>query len=310
MSIDSANPVVAILRELEPVLSEHSIKLRGVDPREPRRWKTGVKPSQGSAQKVALTLWDDFALGDPKAVAVRDQIFTKIVTVIPNAPCELWMKSDPQSARSAFGEWFFRLAETGGGGQTLTLETVEVRVAPLDVKHLHPDNFLPVAHDLLPVKSRQMLRIYIKSNRPAFLYVFWISPNGTVKFVFPGDDEAPEQERAFLALPSATKGDVKAWKFDNTPGLETLVVLAREKPMSLIERNKMRTQMRLEEKLPNVAKIEPEPYPFDLADFIRSRGIDCREVTFSNPVLPRHQAVASQFGGVYDAGRCLSFLHV
>ncbi len=80
------------------------------------------------------------------------------------------------------------------------------------------------------MKAKQLLRIRIKPSRPAFIYVFWITPGGTVETNFPWkpgpseefrcDELAVEQEQrlASLDLPltlvtrrSCHKGARRCW---------------------------------------------------------------------------------------------------
>ncbi|MFO1512223.1 MAG: hypothetical protein U1F83_04805 [Verrucomicrobiota bacterium] len=316
------NPVVAILKELKPVFSELNRKMRGVDSREFRRWFKGkTEPSGESAQKVAFCMWDDLDLKNNSAA--REKIFRKIESVVPDAPCHSW-REDEKFDRSAFGDWFFRLADSwrGGGGpkEPLTLTTVEVLVAPLGARQ--PADFTPVTSNVLPVKAEQLLRIRITPSRPAYIYVLWINTLGIVETNFPWkvgpsdecrcDDLAVEQEQqlALLELPlPSVVGSLKAWSFDKSRGWETLVALARENPLQSKERKEM--LRRLKAKLPAAdakSRISPGPHPFELIP-IRTRGINSVEVTLNDPVLARHQTVAARLGPCYDAGQCLSFLH-
>ncbi len=317
-----ADPVVTILRELRPVFSEFNCKMRGVDSREFRRWFKGeTEPTGESAQKVAFSMWDDLDLKNNSNA--REKVFRKIEAAIPNAPCQSW-RLDEKFDRSTFADWFFKLADVGNEGKDpITLEAVEVRVAPLGARQ--PADFKLVAPDILPVKAKQLLRIRIKPSRPAFIYVFWITPGGTVETNFPWkpgpseefrcDELAVEQEQrlASLDLPlTPAEGKLKAWSFDDTHGLETLLVLARD--AALLPQGRKEMLGRLKVALPAsdaISRIDPGPHPFDLPDAIpiRSRGIVHREVTLNDPVLTRHQAVAARLGHCYDAGRCLSFLH-
>jgi hypothetical protein len=317
-----ANPVVTILRELRPVFSEFNCKMRGMDSREFRRWFKGkAEPTGESAQKVAFSMWDDLDLKNN--LDAREKVFGKIEAVIPNAPCHYW-RTDEKFDRSAFGDWFFKLAEAGRGGggpkEPLTFEAVEVLVAPPGARQ--PADFKPVASNVLPVKAKQLLRIRITPSRPAYIYVLWITPLGIVETNFPWklgfsderrcDDLAVEQEQRLasleLPLPPAD-GNLNAWSFDETRGLETLVALARDNALQPKERKEMLG--RLKAKFPAAdarSRIDPGPYPFELIP-IRSRGIIYREVTLNNPVMTRHQTVAARLGLCYDAGQCLSFMH-
>jgi serine/threonine protein kinase len=85
-----------------------------------------------------------------------------------------------------------------------------------------------------PLKKGDEVRVVVKLNRPAYLYVLWIDTRGEVGPVYPwleGEWERPEQERVVqrLSLPEKP-GDI--WPIKPGPaGMETLVLLARETPL-------------------------------------------------------------------------------
>lgn len=84
----------------------------------------------------------------------------------------------------------------------------------------------------LPLKTGDRFRIEVELNRPAYLYLFWLGADGKVAPIHPWApghwDRRPAEEvkQDRLALPP--KAD-QAWTIPaGDPGLETLVLLARE----------------------------------------------------------------------------------
>jgi hypothetical protein len=84
----------------------------------------------------------------------------------------------------------------------------------------------------LPLKSGDRFRIEVRLNRPAYLYVVWIGSDAKVAPVYPWRPghwdarPAEEQRRDRLDLPAEAD---KTWEIPaGRPGIETLVLLARE----------------------------------------------------------------------------------
>ena len=83
----------------------------------------------------------------------------------------------------------------------------------------------------LPLKLDDQFKVVVKVAPAAFLYVFWVEPDGTVAPVYPWDSEKewgsrPSEEKpaSELQLPSATQN----WTITNDlSGVATLIVLAR-----------------------------------------------------------------------------------
>jgi serine/threonine protein kinase len=128
--------------------------------------------------------------------------------------------------------------------EALTTKPAVTPMAPpkgsLDVLLYQPDN--PRRQNLwlddvgaLPLRPGDEFCIEAELNRPAYLYVLWIDTDGQVLPVFPWRpghwEKRPEVERpvARLRRPEALDQFYKVPK--GTPGMETLVLLARETPL-------------------------------------------------------------------------------
>jgi hypothetical protein len=84
----------------------------------------------------------------------------------------------------------------------------------------------------LPLKAGDHFRIEAHLNRPAYIYLFWVGSDAKVAPIYPwrsGHWEsraAQERKRERLDLPEHVD---RAWKIPpGSPGVETLVLLARE----------------------------------------------------------------------------------
>jgi hypothetical protein len=110
----------------------------------------------------------------------------------------------------------------------------------IDIRINDPDN--PRRRNLLlddpgamPMRPGDEFRIEAELNRPAYLYVLWIDTDGQVLPVYPWKpgrwEDRPGQEHpvARLRRPERLTSWYKVPK--GTPGMETLVLLARETPL-------------------------------------------------------------------------------
>jgi predicted Ser/Thr protein kinase len=90
--------------------------------------------------------------------------------------------------------------------------------------------------DALPLRAKDKIRLEAKLNRPAYLYVFWIDAEGRAQPVYPWKpghwETRPEKEEPVSALDlPPDPGD--GWEMEKgTAGMETLVMLVRETPLS------------------------------------------------------------------------------
>lgn len=85
---------------------------------------------------------------------------------------------------------------------------------------------------MLPLQAGDRFRIEARLSRPAFLYLFWIGSDGKVGAIYPWTEgkweqrPAREQKVKPVVLPAKTD---QAWEVPaGSPGIETLVLLARE----------------------------------------------------------------------------------
>jgi len=93
---------------------------------------------------------------------------------------------------------------------------------------------------VLPLKAGDRFRIEARLNRPAYLYLFWIGSDGKVGPIYPWTEgkweQRPAQEKKVKSVILPAKTD-QAWKIPaGSPGIETLVLLAREQSV-LAERD-------------------------------------------------------------------------
>jgi predicted Ser/Thr protein kinase len=84
----------------------------------------------------------------------------------------------------------------------------------------------------VPVQADDQIRIEARLDRPAYLYLFWISSDGQAAPLYPWEDrdwsKRPAHERKVTATELPDIID-KVWEIPaSPPGLETLVLLARE----------------------------------------------------------------------------------
>jgi serine/threonine protein kinase len=110
--------------------------------------------------------------------------------------------------------------------------TVNVRIwDPKNASRRGLDMTDPTA---LPLQSGDQIRVDARLNRPAYLYLIWIGPDGVAQPIYPwkqGDwtlKPAKEQPVAELSLPEAID---EAWPIGGGPGMETLILLARDQPL-------------------------------------------------------------------------------
>jgi serine/threonine protein kinase len=86
----------------------------------------------------------------------------------------------------------------------------------------------------LPLRANDQIRIQVALNHPAFLYVVWIDSRGKAAPVYPWKpghwEQWPESEEptSRLSLPTA---EDRGWKMEGPSGMETLMLLARERPL-------------------------------------------------------------------------------
>jgi len=95
--------------------------------------------------------------------------------------------------------------------------------------------------DALPARQGELLHLEAQLNQPAHVYMLWVDGKGVVTPLYPWNHETfdvkslrdaplPEQPpRALVESPGGGKSP--GWRIDNTPGLDTIVLLARKQPL-------------------------------------------------------------------------------
>ena len=224
----------------------------------------------------------------------------------------------PAAARAnefAFGKWFFELAEACRL-PPLTL-AAEVLVAPAGSTDRTSFHSISSA-GMLPVHPGQRALLHIKPSRPAYLYVLWVTPAGQMQPLFPWVAEDPRKIASVenILRPELLLPPHDSWKIEDVPGLETLVALARGKPLD-------------EQTLREIARNAPRKLP--AVDFAASVSVDDDMVALAEhvrgpslrlgvkkedrlPVLDpvdqvrvRHASIAGNLRDYLEAGVCMSF---
>lgn len=223
---------------------------------------------------------------------------------------------------SAKAEPCARYAELAGElerSAPLTELTLSVQVLVAPATACSVQEFQPLSADLVPVHGGQLVRLHIAPSRAAYLCVLWVTPNGEVQPVYPGQPgQWPTEEELSkaakvneLTLPLWGPGDPRQpWKFKPEAGLETLVVLAREKRLTAEVCGKLRDALHHLPRLRRAPSPAPGPHLFDLRSF---HPVPARLVfdgpVLADPVAERHAALARALGARCEAGQALSFLN-
>lgn len=167
-----------------------------------------------------------------------------------------------------------------------------------------------------PVRGGQHLRIQVKLSRPAFLYALWITPTNEVQPIYPwkprqwGEFASEEEQRlGALELPlGPLRPTIPTWKFESTPGVETLVVMAREEPLPNPARRELQNVLAGLPIQPANAMIEAGPVEFDLCSHSPTgTRLNYREAHLADYIWERHRALSERLAARCGAGRCLSF---
>ncbi len=139
---------------------------------------------------------------------------------------------------------------------------------------------------VLPVKSGDEFRIEVRLNRPAFVYLIWIDGQGNIAPVYPWkpesefpDWEAPVDERATTALSLPLGDDGAVLPIEGAAGVETLVLLARDEPLSRQEHERFTGW--LPPRLPRLGSLSHPDRP---------RWLTCRQEECEPPQEKGHEA--------------------
>jgi serine/threonine protein kinase len=97
----------------------------------------------------------------------------------------------------------------------------------------------------LPLRPNDWIRIEAELNRPAYLSVVWIDTDGMATPLWPWEENdwaklpAAQPPRDRLTLPDLVKGEAVMPLSGGPPGIESLLLLARETPLTAAENSKV-----------------------------------------------------------------------
>jgi serine/threonine protein kinase len=97
----------------------------------------------------------------------------------------------------------------------------------------------------LPLRPNDWIRIEVELNRPAYLYVVWIDTDGKATPLWPWEQNdwawlpAEQTPRDRLTLPDLVKGEAIMPLSGGPPGIESLLLLARETPLTAAENSEV-----------------------------------------------------------------------
>jgi serine/threonine protein kinase len=171
---------------------------------------------------------------------------------------------------------------------------------------------------VLPVASGATFQIDLRLNRPAHAYLLWIDPQGEVRPVYPWEPNSAwkltgndEPLQGGLLLPKTADGKYARWPLSGPGGVETVVLLAREEPLTKREQGNFSSW---------VARIPPMPkFPEDhAAAFFASegsesgkialdRGFEATVVEDDNPLFQIDSLLRERFGSRFDLIQAISF---
>jgi hypothetical protein len=124
----------------------------------------------------------------------------------------------------------------GGGPPEPLRAEVTVRIHSPD----RPADGAQVGKDAIavPVREDDQMRVVARLNQPAYVYVLWVDGAGTVLPLYPWNVDrvvvktvtAPPPARPALTQLHSPETLSQGWPLDNTPGLETILVLVRREP--------------------------------------------------------------------------------
>jgi hypothetical protein len=170
--------------------------------------------------------------------------------------------------------------------------------------------------EAVPVSGGQVLMVRATISRPAYLYAFWVRPDGEVQPIYPWvpgkwNLMAVSKELALSSLELPRKdaaGEFDSWKIGKTPGLETLVVAARSGCMSTHEGLGLREDF---QKLKPVHRIKifPGPHQYTFGGRTAGTRIEFHGGKIVDSVAQRHGEIEKRLAIWFETGACLSFLN-
>jgi hypothetical protein len=162
----------------------------------------------------------------------------------------------------------------------------------------------------MPMRPGDEFRIEAELNRPAYLYVLWIVTDGRVLPVYPWKpghwEDRPDQEHPVARLQRPAR--LTRWYKvpEGKPGMETLVLLARETPLP----REVDLRKELGDLRPQVAQERKATAWFENGHAVRNRrGRAGRfdETWREDPVLQTQQRIRERLGGHFAYTLAVSF---
>jgi hypothetical protein len=111
----------------------------------------------------------------------------------------------------------------------------------------------------LPLRAGDWMRVEVRTNRPAFLYLIYLDANGEGSPMYPWrkyqwDDRPPERKRTELNLPDDPQAGEGKPLEAGPSGIEAVLLLARDEPMSAEEIGQLRQVFA---RVPPQSKFDP-----------------------------------------------------
>jgi serine/threonine protein kinase len=176
----------------------------------------------------------------------------------------------------------------------------------------------------LPVRTGTLFQIESRLNRPACLYLIWISSEGKVGPVYPWepgsawDLRRPGERTACLLLPAHDPAHgYGPWPITGPLGVETLVLMVREEPLSPDE------LVKLPGRLPACfPRLEPlpdrgtahwftcRPEDWQAATVGEMRGFDPQIQMLADPVFQIDSLLRDKLGAHFGLIRAVSFTNL
>ena len=166
----------------------------------------------------------------------------------------------------------------------------------------------------LPVENSDQIRVEANSDRPAYMYLVWIDSQGKAIPVYPWTpgnwDDLPtlQQPVARLSLPEAVD---RGWPMEGAAGMETLLLLARDEPLS--------GELDLASLFADLPQQQMQG-PKSLVWFADGEVVDKNARTprapnffdpqqIDDPVLQTQQIIRDRLGPHFETIRAISFAH-
>lgn len=227
--------VFAIFEKWNPLLGSKTWNLPGVDTATLRRWREGSLPTGPSAKAVAVAVWRH--INSEHARRLKEPIVDVIREVTLEAPFESWKTEE------TFGAWFFDLAEKERGTDT-GRGTLPPPTTTLDLRVWRPESRSFVSVRELagrPLHGGDRVQVHVTASAPLHLYLVWLTIDPQLNRKRPSQlpfhpwkeswqEYLPTEDvgRSILTIPGTLN---QTLAMEEKPGLETIVLLARQEPL-------------------------------------------------------------------------------